>query len=250
MLTPGTYKVLDWDKNNLKLDGGIGWISKEELGDVDVIQGTNTSGIGSIVLSEDTEPQFSLISFNQEENEKNNDTNNQYGQQGISFSRGENLIYQSIQYNNLGEKFYTVNFSDTTCYIPDSKVSTDNPFLGETLIGYQFEDLPSFPTAIALTLNDPLLEKYSGYIVKANANYFDKNSVLNIEVENDSSLNRTVFVIDDTLQTQDQLGILFKNDLDKDFWGKRNIKAEVIEKEMSLTDFYAIYMKEEVIEFG
>lgn len=254
MLNSGTYRVLDWDENNIKLDGGIGWISKDEIDENEIYETTENDCIGTIILSKDISPSYDL---NRPYNEISqiSPTTQTFGQQVTTFKAGEMLKYQSIQKTISGDTYYSIkDDQNSTCYIPIDYISVDNSFVSNESIEYSFDEVPLFPTSISLTLGNPLYEQYSGYIARANANSFDKNSVVYVEVDGNEALNRYIYILDDDFQGDNDLGILFVNDLDKDYWGKRIIKTTVIEKEVSIEDFRDLYMYkngvEEVIEFG
>lgn len=249
MIPKGEYKIIDWTSSQVCLDGGIGWIPQEEIKQLQLFK-TFDEGLGTIKLKQDIKPNFILEDSTQQEEVPNNTTNT-FGQSEISFLKGSVLPYQSIQYNTKNEKFYTVLQEGVNCFIPASAIEEDNSFIQEYIDDYDFTDKPMYPYSIALTLSNPKYNNGDGYVCRCNANYYDKGMVLQVKVDNNPKLNRFLYVIDNDLQGEEQIAVLFSSKLDKDYWGKRIIETTVVEKDFNYNDFLIKYAgkNEEVINF-
>lgn len=173
----------------------------------------------------------------------------EYGQNGLTFDAGETIEYIGIDYNEKGEKFYMIEFQGDIYYIDAKDVDLYDESEKQLINEYDFDDVSLYPQSIAISMDYSDIrypERFNGYVAKSNANDYDANTIVKVEVDNNPKLNRHVFIIDNTVQTQGQLHIMFDNDLDKRYWGQRVIKTQLVESNSNLYDFANKYLYEQI----
>lgn len=172
-----------------------------------------------------------------------------YGQEGLVFDQGETVKYVGIDYDEHNKKHYLVNFQDMIFYLPEDEVDLYDETEKQLINEYDFDDVSLYPQSIAISMDYSDIrypERFNGYVAKSNANDYDANTIVKVEVDNNPKLNRHVFIIDNTVQTQGQLHIMFDNDLDKRYWGQRVIKTQLVESNSNLYDFANKYLYEQI----
>lgn len=118
--------------------------------------------------------------------------------------------------------------------------ANDITFKGDYLTridDFNFEKEPAlFPKMRAVSFVHKYPASLDGYIVRANQEYYNTGDIVEIKVLGNEKLNRTVFVVEDDITTE-EMQLMLINELDVRYFGTREIQANRLSTNNKLAEF-------------